>query len=255
MSNNLSNINRQSQSQSNYHLFSKTKLIADKFNILKTILLKGYYSLFFREVLRRLYSNDYSYGFLYDLTTTINSQENKVFLRTRFVMKEDIEQFFSLNEAKLNNNEFKDRMIRMLMYKAKINTCYVAITEDNTACHMFWLIGPKENKKIKEFFKGGFPTLAKNEFLIEGLFTPKNYRRQGNMVNALTLALIRAKKLGANRVIAYVRRSNIHSIKGFVRVSFVPFQIRRDCWRLFKRRLFFESINNNTRRDLFNTIK
>jgi len=111
---------------------------------------------------------------------------------------------------------------------------------------MQWLIGPSENDKIQAYFKGIFPLLAPDEALLEYAFTPDAYRGQGIMPCAMAQIAERAKAFAARWVITFVDHQNIPALKGCKKAGFVPYLMRKDTWRLFRRRSTFKQLPPET---------
>jgi hypothetical protein len=62
-----------------------------------------------------------------------------------------------------------------MLLREGVQTCYVGVDQNDTACYMQWLIGPKENMNFQRIFHGGFPWLKQDEALLEDAFTPESH--------------------------------------------------------------------------------
>jgi RimJ/RimL family protein N-acetyltransferase len=227
---------------------------SSKIKIIKTMITRGHLDLFIKEISRRIFSDDYFICLSRDLTIPIVHRSNEIELSLRTLYKGDISQLIDINLPKLSAIEFKDRSIRLLMYESNIQGCYITVTNDDKPCHIIWLIKPDENKIIKEFFNGGFPHLKEDEVLIEGLYTHPDYRGEKIMINSLYKILQKGTELGYRRAIAFVRHSNVPSLKGFKKAGFFPYMIRKDKWRIFKRKVIYDSFSASMYETLYNKL-
>ena len=106
-------------------------------------------------------------------------------------------------------------------------------------CYMQWLIPPAENARVRAFFGNLYPWLRPDEALLEGAYTPEEYRGQGIMAGAMAQIAERGPVLGARWVITFVDEGNAASLKGCERAGFTPYVRRREAFRLFVRRVAF----------------
>lgn len=187
------------------------------------------------EIRRRFFSTKIFCCFRRDLKEPLPSGIKNDELLIRKARQSDIVQLIDLESGNIDNDEFKERLIRQMMFKADINTCLVATNEKDAPLHIYWLISSEANEQNQVFFNGGFPLLKENELLIEGLYTNIAHRGKGVMSSVLFKTLEKGAEMGARWAIAFVRSSNFTSIKAFLKAGFTPFMIRVDKWRLFHR--------------------
>jgi RimJ/RimL family protein N-acetyltransferase len=95
-------------------------------------------------------------------------------------------------------------------------------------------------------FKGGFPLLAPDEMLLEGAFTLEAFRGQRIMPEAMSKIAEKGMDFEARRIYTFVGADNIPSLKGCKRSGFIPYSIRTDRWRLFRRSLEFAKLPAGT---------
>jgi RimJ/RimL family protein N-acetyltransferase len=138
------------------------------------------------------------------------------------------------------------RLQRLEFFREGIGQCYVATTHEDEPCYMQWLLAATDNSRIQRYFHGGFPTLAADEAMLEYAFTPEAHQGKGIMPAAMARIAEKAGDLGARRVITFVDVENVPALKGCQRSGFRPYLLRRDLWRLFRRRVSFEPLPAGT---------
>jgi Acetyltransferase (GNAT) family len=126
------------------------------------------------------------------------------------------------------------------LFTTGIRTCYVAVTDEGTPCYMQYLIGPDENDKLEAAFGELMPPLAEDEALLEFAFGLEQYRHLGAMP-AVVPELVRiARANGVQRIVTWVPDRNAQVLRYFERSGFVPYGIRTERYRLFRRTIRFE---------------
>ena len=133
-----------------------------------------------------------------------------------------------------DNDYFRDENSNLGLVEAHIENCYVAVNTDNLPCYRQWLMGPSQNEKIKDFFKGSFPVLKNNEALLEAAFTLPTFRGKRIMPAAMARISEKGVDIGAKYIITFVDINNIPSLKGCKRSGFNPYVLRIEKWFLFK---------------------
>ncbi|MBT8264929.1 MAG: GNAT family N-acetyltransferase [Bacteroidia bacterium] len=166
---------------------------------------------------------------------------NDIYLKIRYFNTDDID---TLDEG--------HRHLRLV--KEGIPQCYIGEMADHTPCYRQWLIGFEQNEQLKNYFGDLFPSLKKGEALVEGIFTKPEFRGKGIMPYALDLVNKEAMKLGYSKILVYVDRSNIPSLKGCYRAGFIPFQTRYETWFLFRRTTSFRPISKSFKSTFFKLV-
>ncbi len=187
-----------------------------------------------------------SFGLRRDLTVPFAAPPPKIPLSIRPLEEDDISKILDTNAPGITDEEREERMTRLQMLDAGISTCYVAVTEDNTPCFTQWLIGPSDNSKVQAYFKSIFPTLAPDEVLLEGAFTPEAFRGKGIMSWAMARLVEQEAGLGPRSAITFVTRDNIPSLKGCRKAGFAPYVTRREKWSFFLRQVTFTHLPDGT---------
>ncbi|MCC5941155.1 MAG: hypothetical protein JJU37_06385 [Balneolaceae bacterium] len=232
------------KASSNYFMAS----LKNAFNLLQD----GYYSVFFKEFKNRLYSESFSFGLQRDLSKPFEAPSAKITLKIRPIKDEDID--IILEDSGLVNPRIIASQRAIL--EAKIPTCYVAVTASNTACYMQWLIGNKDNDKIKSHFKNIFPTLKPQEALLEGAYGNPEFRGLGIMPAAMAKIAEKASLTNVRWVNTFVDITNIASLKGCRRSGFEPYVLRKEKWVLFNLSVSFHPLPENLIADyLINTAE
>lgn len=211
--------------------------------IIGSIILKGSPGIIMKEIQRRIDSRTSFYGLQRDLTRTMATPAAAIPVMVRPLLPEDIPFILPDGGNGRSALELKDRARRSLLIKAEFSRCFVAAGPGNRPCYMQWLIGPEENNKVQDYFKGGFPLLAPDEVLLEGAYTPPQYRGLGIMPCAMFQISEKGKETGARRAITFVHMNNAAALAGCNRAGFHEFLVREDVWRNFKRSLSFTRID------------
>lgn len=213
--------------------------------ILWFLVCKGHLKMIFQEILRMIYSNKISYGFKRDLNLSIKHFEPKILLSVRKIQKDDIPILLNLNEPNIDHIGIEKRLIRLKMLESRIETCYVAATQDGIPCHMQWLIQHHENDKLKNHFGEELPALNKDDVLLEYVFTLEKYRRLRTHLFITEELFHKAKAIGARWAIVFVRLDNEASLKSHMQHGFVPYIIRHEKRRFFTKRFYFKELDAN----------
>ncbi|HIH97181.1 MAG TPA: hypothetical protein HA348_06875 [Thermoplasmata archaeon] len=211
--------------------------------IIRKIILRGHVALLFKELRKRLYSNNQYYIFRRDVTLPFTSQETKCSLILRQLCEEDIPRLLNLDQPQLPDNEVLERIRRLRLLKSGIQTCYVAVTHNDIPVAMCWLIDASQNEKLQTFFNDGIPPLADDEILLEGGYTIESYRGLGIQRWRVCELLRKAGQCKARWVFAYFRPTITATFQSLIRNGFEPYMIRNDKWRLFKRHLIYKPLS------------
>lgn len=183
----------------------------------------------FKAMRVRIHSNKSSIGFLKDLNIPFEYPQSKIVLSIRLFDEVDI-------------NALQENYRHIGLIRAEIPKCYTAVTQDDVPCFRMWIMKSEQNEQIKDYFRGLFPKLEKDEAIVEGVFTNPDFRGLKIMPYVLGLISEKEKKEGINKLIAFVDVRNITSLKGFKQSGFNPYILRRSKWRFFKRTVSFESV-------------
>ena len=199
------------------------------------------------DVLReRWASRRLSYGLRRDLAVPFPAPAARVPVTIRPLRDSDVPALLALDAPGLDEAARDERRTRLDMIAAGLRTPYVAVTVDDRPCYMQWLLGPEENERVQAFFHGIFPRLAADEALLEGAFTPEEFRGQGIMAAAMAQLAELAGPLGARWVVTFVTADNLPSLKGCKRAGFAPYLTREESWQQFRRRLAFTPLPPGT---------
>jgi len=210
--------------------------------IISSIIMRGSPGIIMKEIQRRLDSRTSFYGLERDLSKTISMPAARIPIIVRPLLPEDVLFILPGRGNSMSEPELKDQARRNLLIKAEFSRCFVAADPGNRPCYMQWLIVPEENRKVQDYFKGGFPLLGPDEVLLEGAYTPPQYRGLGVMPCAMFQISEKGKEIGAKRAITFVHINNTAAITGCYRAGFRKFLVREDVWRNFKRTLSFTKI-------------
>ena len=200
-----------------------------------------------REILHksgnRIYSNTYYYGLVHHLSQPQNITEATIPTTVRVMRDGDADILFNIHSPHLSRSGVSERLYRLLLINAGIQTCYVAVTKDGHPCSALWLIDSTENKRLNNISNGTFPLLAHDEMFLEGLFTSETYRNMHIMAASIGQVLSIARELGVKKIITFVHHENIQSLRSLSRSGFGKYMVKREQWFLFFRILTFEELS------------
>jgi hypothetical protein len=197
-------------------------------NFIFSQLKKGKFSSLRRSFLKRLYYKETSLGFKLDLNRELTKPRSLKKIEIRKSIKGD-EAFFISDDS---NNGLIDQ----------IKTCYVATINDGIPCFRCWMIDFTQNKKLEEIWGSTFPTLQKDEVLLESAYTIPQYRGLGLHPAVMHQVAMKSKEFGANFAISFSYISNINSLRSFNYAGFYPYILRKEKYFLFRKSVSFEEI-------------
>ncbi len=220
--------------------------LAKRLKMALFLLRKGQAPILIREVFRRLYSTEHSFGLRRDLEVPFETPAAKIDLEIRPLVKEDIHELLDDYDDEVDAEAMKERARRKLFLREEVPTCYVAVAEGGHPAYMQWLMGPDQNDAIQSYFSDGFPILKDDEALLEFAFSHERYRGMRVMQHAMAEIAIKGRGLGARFVLTFVGENNIPSLKGCKRAGFFPYLTRIDRWRFFHHSAEFEVLPIDT---------
>lgn len=183
----------------------------------------------FNGIKRRMFSTELSLGLKKDLSVPFKTPEAKINLSIRLIENGDAEYF--------DMTHFEDGLIN-----ENIPNCFVAVDENDVPCFRQWLMGSKQNDKIKSYFGGTFPCLEEDEALLEGAFIPPKNRGLGIMPAGICMVISKGIDANVRYVITFVEMHNIASLKGCARAGFLPYTLRTVKWFLFNKTVRFTDV-------------
>src|SRR5437867_4424507 len=207
-------------------------------------------NLLLREILInirfRVSSDTVSFSLRRDLCVPFHLPDARIPLTIRPLVESDIALIFDPKKPGITADEKRDLNIRLDHLRSGVPTCYVAVSEHGEPMYIQWLMGPGDNDRIQAHFNRVFPVLASDEALLENAFTLGQFRGRGIMPAAMARIAERGRDIGARWVITFVEESNIASLKGCKRSGFYPYMLRHETWFLFRRKLTFTLLPENT---------
>ena len=196
-----------------------------------------------RAVGCRIRSETVAFGLRRDLAIPHAAPAAKIPLIVRPLESSDDLSILDTAAPGLSPEAIVERLTQRRLIAAKLATCWVALGPDGKVCYMQWLIAPKENTRIRAQWGDLFPQLGADEALLEGAYTGDAYRGQGIMAHAMSRIAEAGREFGARWVQTFVGQSNVASLKGCKKAGFLPFQRRRESWRLLWRTVEFAPFN------------
>lgn len=193
------------------------------------VIRRGKFGALARELAKRAFSNKESYLLRRDLNVPFHASAPKQPIEIRPVRDSDIPEIL------------RARPGRLLILRANIPTCYLAVTASGEIGYMQWLIARSELERFKPFFDGELKDLTEDEVLLEFAYTFEGLRGQKIMGAAMAAIAEKGLLSGARFAITYVQKDNIPALKGCAAAGFFPYMIRVEKWRAFS---FKESFRN-----------
>ncbi|GBF20060.1 hypothetical protein C21_02231 [Arenibacter sp. NBRC 103722] len=180
-----------------------------------------------KAFVRRIKSEEVAYGFKRDLDVR--------FAKPKTLLKINVRVYQSGDE-----HFFKDRKNDGLINDFK--TCYIGVTGEGIPCSHLWLIDASQNEKLKKAWGNTFPTLGKDELLVENVYTVPKYRGLGVFPTFLDQIVEKGMALGAKSIISFGEASNVNMSRSFTYAGFQPYVVRRKKWFLFCKSVKFEKL-------------
>lgn len=223
--------------------------LPNSLNVALELLVEGRFIEIGKRCAGLVYNKRVAYGLRRDLQIPLVAPKAKIPLSIRELREGDLPALFPDDRSSLSRKEKVELRTRRAHYEAAMQTCYVAIDDNNsTPCYFQWLMGPEENNKIQSFFPDKwFPVLKDDEALLENAYTPPAYRGKGVMSAAMALIAERAALLGRRYVVTFVASDNIPSLRGCKNAGFSPYMLRTERSMLcntIKVRHFGPLVNN-----------
>ena len=198
--------------------------MSDLSNQVRRLLLvirSGKFAALSHEFAKRIYSNRESYLLRRDLTVPFRPAAPKQAIEIRPILDTDFRRIL------------KDRPGRLALLRARIPTCYLAVTAAGQIAYMQWLVAHTDIERFKPFFEGQLGALRRDEVLLEFAYTFEEFRGQNIMGAAMSAIAETGLLAGARYAVTFVQKDNIAALKGCGSAGFTPYMIREERWRLF----------------------
>jgi RimJ/RimL family protein N-acetyltransferase len=183
-----------------------------------------------RELVKRVFSNSESYLLRRDLTVPFQASAPKQPIEVRAITDSDIPAILEARPG------------RLLILRANIPTCYLAITASGEICYMQWLVEQSDLERFRPFFDGELGNLRKDEVLLEFAYTFEKFRGQKIMPAAMAAIAEKGLSSGARYAVTYVQKDNLAALKGCAAAGFSPYMIRDERWRIFSFKESFRTL-------------
>jgi RimJ/RimL family protein N-acetyltransferase len=183
-----------------------------------------------RELVKRVFSNSESYLLRRDLTVPFQASAAKQPIEVRPITDSDIPAILEARPG------------RLLILRANIPTCYLAITASGEICYMQWLVEQSDLERFRPFFDGELGNLRKDEVLLEFAYTFEKFRGQKIMPAAMAAIAEKGLSSGARYAVTYVQKDNLAALKGCAAAGFSPYMIRDERWRIFSFKESFRTL-------------
>jgi RimJ/RimL family protein N-acetyltransferase len=188
-----------------------------------------------------LWYDGVAFGLAYDPRVAVTARIPRVPVEVRPLRSDEATVFTSLPPSGTPRVEALTRAGARNLLESGLTTCYVGVTEDRPV-YMQFLVTADQNERLAEVYGGLFPPLADDEGLLEFAFSLQQHRARPVMPSVLLRLIEIAKEQGLRRVVMYVHANSPSLIRFYLRVGFVPYAVRVERWRLFRRRLEFRPL-------------
>lgn len=192
-------------------------------------------------VRQRLRSTEEAVVLRRDLEVPHSARKAAIDITVRPLTEADIPKILHTDES-ASADDVLYRSRRRWLLDSGLGTCYAAVDDNDDPCYVQWLMGERDNDRIRSYFGGAFPILEPGTALLEGAFTPQAFRGKGIMGLAMSLIAEKASTLDARYVLTVVGTDNIPSLKGCERANFFPYLHREVSWTMLRRTVSFEPV-------------
>ena len=131
---------------------------------------------------------------------------------------DDIPQLLS-TVSSLEEADRKELMARIHFYDLGFSKLY-GVKTDGDIAYIQWLITPEDNPVIRARYHRLFFELKPRQVLVENVFTFPPYRGLGYLPFATEQLLVKARDMGYQTVIAYIRNDKLATLNEFVNMGF-----------------------------------
>lgn len=135
----------------------------------------------------------------------------------------------------------RDMEARRRLWEDRIPNAFVAVDDTATPCYVQWAIPGSETALISDYFRGGFPVMARDELLLEAAWATPAARGKRIMAEAMS----RITEAGAapehRRAITFVGIDNEPSLRGCRAAGFEVYIERVERWRIGRRSIGWRS--------------
>jgi len=205
------------------------------------LLRKGHFRPLLRRLRRWLWHDGVAFGLAYDLREPVTARIPRTPVEVRPIRPDEEAVFTALPPSGTPRVEAMTRANARHLLESGLTTCYVGVNEEGPV-YMQFLVTADQNERLAEVYGGLFPSLADDEGLLEFAFTLQQHRARPVMPTVLLRLIEIAREQGLRRVVMYVHADSPSLIRFYLRVGFVPFAVRVERSRLFRRRLEFRPL-------------
>lgn len=184
---------------------------------------------------QRLWSGREAVGFRRDLTTAFTAPAASIPLTIVELGPDELPGMLDPALAGASAPDILECASRRALWARQFGRCFVAKAPDGQACFLQWLFDHRDNAALSTHFSDSFPTLQRDEALLEGAYTPAAFRGLRIMPAAMARIAEHAADTGARYVHTFVGTDNLPSLKGCVRAGFAPHQWRTQRLRFLAR--------------------
>jgi len=199
-----------------------------------------------RMVLSRIYSRPVDLGLRRDLSVAVQPPSARIDFELRPLRDDDDLSFLTQAPAGESDEEAVLRLNQLRFVRAAIPTCYVAVTPDNRIAFMQWIIAARDIPRMNALFGPIYPAFAQDEALLEGAYSPPEFRGKGLMAAGLTRVAAFGTHFGAKSAYTFVGDDNLRSLKGCKKSGFVPALVRTYIFFCFHRFVRFRDLPPGT---------
>jgi hypothetical protein len=165
-----------------------------------------------------------------DLSQAIEHPKARVNFSVRLYDPGDAAILFNLD---LPDAQERRRVLENWMERG-VKRCYVAVLDDGRAIFMQWLLVPSDKRLLPDIFET-FPALEPDMVVLEGAYTPPQFRRLPVMPAAMARIAEEGRHLGARSAVVSIEAGNASMITAARWAGFSPWRLTTKRRRLFGR--------------------
>lgn len=201
------------------------------------LLLKtGGITVFIQQMRRQVYSHDVLIALEKELDEKILADPCKLMYSLRPASPEDFQELRA-SIAAAGKDSAHELVQRVWFYESGFRNCYIARTADTgEICHLQWLLSPDENDVVNKGFGSRLPRIKEEEILIENVYTPEKFRRNGLLLSVTAELCELARNQGSRRIVVHVRKNNNSAMEGYTKIGFKEFEVVQERKLLFHTR-------------------
>ncbi len=198
------------------------------------------------SVKTRLESVTPSLGLARDLNVPFTAPDAKLKVEVRPLRPGEEIDFLALDGPDMTDDAAHTILQQRRLLDSKVGTCWIAVDPDGRPAYMQCLVQPEHTDRLRGLFGDLYPRLLPGHALLEGAYTPPDFRGKGIMAHAMALIAASAADQDVRSVVTFVGEDNIASLKGCKKAGFWPYTRRLEVYRFGRRQVRYEPLPPGT---------